>query len=295
MDATTTPSRQSDRSITIGRLGEVNLVTVRGGGGRDEYRRTAAQCRDAPDMYMMVVSKSGNFSFSHPDGVDAIGPSQAIFSDAYQTSTFGAVGDRLNPSETFSLVLPGHLVRPCLCDRERPSSGAVDAQSAAGRLLIGYLELAIRSPPTADEATGRLVRRHLADLFVSATQSIRSGADVELRGGRRAARLRLAMDYILHHLGDVDLNAGRVGRHLAISARRLQIHFEAEGMTFSGFVLEQRLWRMLRDLRDPRCAAMTIAEIAFAAGFGDLSHFNRHIPRRFGDTPSGVRSAGRQG
>jgi transcriptional regulator GlxA family with amidase domain len=40
---------------------------------------------------------------------------------------------------------------------------------------------------------------------------------------------------------------------------------------------------------------LRIIDIAFAAGFSDVSHFNRIFRRRFGDTPSGVRiAAGRE-
>jgi AraC-like DNA-binding protein len=46
-------------------------------------------------------------------------------------------------------------------------------------------------------------------------------------------------------------------------------------------------------LTDPRYAGATVSAIAFAAGFGDLSHFNRNFRRRFGATPSDVREASR--
>ena len=44
-------------------------------------------------------------------------------------------------------------------------------------------------------------------------------------------------------------------------------------------------------LNDSRCLHLAIIDIAFAAGFGDVSHFNRLFRRRFGQTPSGVRAA----
>ena len=44
-------------------------------------------------------------------------------------------------------------------------------------------------------------------------------------------------------------------------------------------------------LTDSRYLQLAIIDIAFAAGFGDVSHFNRMFRRRFGDTPSGVRVA----
>jgi AraC-like DNA-binding protein len=39
---------------------------------------------------------------------------------------------------------------------------------------------------------------------------------------------------------------------------------------------------------------MAIIDIAFTAGFGDVSHFNRMFRRRYGETPSDVRSGSRR-
>jgi AraC-like DNA-binding protein len=67
--------------------------------------------------------------------------------------------------------------------------------------------------------------------------------------------------------------------------------FEAEGKTFSEFVLSQRLAHAHHMLSDPRMTGRTVAAVAFASGFGDLSYFNRKFWERFGATPSDVRSA----
>lgn len=117
-------------------------------------------------------------------------------------------------------------------------------------------------------------------------------ADTSRGRGPRAARLRLAVDYVREHLADAGMNAERVGKHLAISGRAVQMLFEAEGTTFSSFVWEQRLLHAFGQLCDPGYDTLAISQIAYAAGFADLSHFNRCFRRRFGDTPSGVRSGG---
>jgi AraC-like DNA-binding protein len=63
-----------------------------------------------------------------------------------------------------------------------------------------------------------------------------------------------------------------------------------EGVTYTQFVLQHRLDRAFRMLRDQRCAARRISEIAYDVGFGDLSYFNRAFRRRYGATPSEIRS-----
>jgi AraC-like DNA-binding protein len=68
---------------------------------------------------------------------------------------------------------------------------------------------------------------------------------------------------------------------------------ETDGTTFSEYLLLQRLSSVHRKLMDPRFADRTIGAIAFGAGFNDLSYFNRSFRRRFGATPSDVRTAAR--
>ena len=80
-----------------------------------------------------------------------------------------------------------------------------------------------------------------------------------------------------------------------LSPRSVQLLFELEELTFSQFVLEQRLARAHRMLSDPRRAGSTVSTIALAAGFGDLSYFNRSFRRRYGAAPSELRAASTRG
>ena len=79
-------------------------------------------------------------------------------------------------------------------------------------------------------------------------------------------------------------------RH-GVTPRYVHKLFEGEGIPYTQFVLRQRLERAYRRLRDPRFAASSVSAIAYDAGFGDLSYFNRAFRRRYGATPSDVRSA----
>ena len=83
-----------------------------------------------------------------------------------------------------------------------------------------------------------------------------------------------------------------VTAHLGLTPRNLQRLFESEGTTFSEFLLLQRLSRAHRMLTEPRLAQNPVGAIAYDAGFGDLSYFNRSFKRRFGVTPRDVRNDG---
>ncbi len=67
---------------------------------------------------------------------------------------------------------------------------------------------------------------------------------------------------------------------------------EETGSTFSEHVSEHRLRRAWRLLTDPK-SGVTIAEVAYEAGYNDLSHFYRVFRRRFGETPTAARASGR--
>ena len=74
-----------------------------------------------------------------------------------------------------------------------------------------------------------------------------------------------------------------------MTPRYIHMLFDGEGTTFSQYVLAERLACGRRVLLDPRHAHQSIGAIAYASGFGDLSHFNHAFRRRYGATPSEVR------
>ena len=82
-----------------------------------------------------------------------------------------------------------------------------------------------------------------------------------------------------------------IADHLAVTPRYLQRLFEAEGTTFSAFLLAQRLARAYRMLCDSQFSDHPVGAIAHSAGFGDLSYFNRCFRRQHGGTPSDIRQA----
>jgi AraC-like DNA-binding protein len=112
--------------------------------------------------------------------------------------------------------------------------------------------------------------------------------------GVRAARLCAIKADIIDNLARQDLSIGTVAARQGVTPRYVQVLFEDEGTTFSEFVLGQRLVRANRMLTNWRFAGWTITTIAFEAGFGDLSYFNRAFRRLYAASPSEVRAAARR-
>jgi AraC-like DNA-binding protein len=135
----------------------------------------------------------------------------------------------------------------------------------------------------------RAACRHLADLAAHLLEPADHACAAPF-GGPTAARLRAVFDHIAVHLGDPDLSAARVGQRLGLSPRRVQQMLEAVGLSFSTHVRRMRLDEAHRLLSDPGHDHMRIADVAYAAGFRDLSYFNREFRRQFGQKPTAVRS-----
>ncbi len=91
-------------------------------------------------------------------------------------------------------------------------------------------------------------------------------------------------------LTDKDLSLTSFATARGVTVRHLQKLFEAEGRTFSDYVLERRLERARQLLLNTVVTPRPISTIAFDLGFGDLSYFNRTFKKRFGVTPRETRA-----
>jgi AraC-like DNA-binding protein len=167
----------------------------------------------------------------------------------------------------------------------------VPEDSEALRLLKSYVDVLEEDHALARPELCHIVISHVYDLAALALGATGDVAKVAESHGVRAARLRAIKADILKALGDQDLTVTAVATRHGVTPRYVQMLFEGEGTTFSRFLLHQRLARAHHMLCDPRFAERTVSTIAFEAGFGDLSHFNRDFRRRYGESPSDVRAA----
>ena len=159
------------------------------------------------------------------------------------------------------------------------------------RLLGSYVDAAFTDPALAIPQMRQLITAQLCDLVAVTLGATRDATAVAERRGIRAARLGAIKGDIETHLATGDLSPGAVAKRQQISDSYIRKLFENEGTSFSQFVLGRRLERAHRMLTDPHWASRSIASIAFDAGFGDLSYFNRTFKRCYRLTPSEVRDA----
>jgi AraC-like DNA-binding protein len=238
---------------------------------------------DRNDALYMVINRQGSFRVVQEEQQFDLAIGDAAVFDNRHRSEFHC----LEKGETWSLSLPREALRHLVRDIDQTIERHIPASNPALRLLAGYLETLFALD---DIAEPELAGIHIADLVASALGARQDAAAAIEERGVRAARLRNVLDAIAQRAGDPNLDPSQIADGLGMSVRYLHRLLEDSGRTFSEHLLERRLDRAHRLLRDPRLAYRRIGEIAVEAGFSDLSHFNRSFRRRFAETPSEARA-----
>ncbi len=194
-------------------------------------------------------------------------------------------------SEATYITVPAAAMRELVANPQ-DRAGQHVRPGPALRLLDSYLQslttLEQRSSAELDEVIGV----HLLDLMAAAIGPTAGGRSLIADRGLKAVRLQAVLAEIVRRCGDPAFDIGGVARRLGLSRRNVQSLLAETGKSFTEHLTERRLQRARAMLTDPAIRYLRIIDIAFAAGFGDLSNFNRLFRRRFGDTPSGARACG---
>jgi AraC-like DNA-binding protein len=157
------------------------------------------------------------------------------------------------------------------------------------RLLRKYLDVVADDEALAASASQRLIVGHFYDLVALA---LGASSDAKALAADRtvgAVRLAAIKADILANLDDGKLNATMVATRHRLTVRYMHKLFESDGITYSEFVLGERLARAYCLLTNPLHSGRAISTIAFELGFNDLSYFNRTFRRRYSATPTEIR------
>lgn len=263
-----------------------NVAIAAGSRSPAHYRVTHELLKDGRDIIAVSILRSGEASATQfgQELIGGVGSASVLSGTEPSVST-------LNTDGSFITLA---LSRPALAELAPDYAAAfgrpIPADDPALRLLTKYLDAVLAADELAHPDVARSVSAHILDL-VALALGARGGQAEAALGGAKAARLRALKSDVMAMLGNSELSSELVaGRH-GISSRYVRKLFEQEGTSFTAFVLGERLARVRRMLRDPRYAHLTIAQLAHACGFNDISYFNRAFRRQFAATPTDVRES----
>jgi AraC-like DNA-binding protein len=267
--------------MTVKQLPGLNIVWARSSAVRAS--RTRALLADGKDGFAFQWSASPGFGERRGREL-MLGQNDGILIACSEPGVLALPRAHSVVSLTFPREAIGPLVRDVADCAGRP----VPAASPALRLLAGYVEVLRRETAAAPAELQRLAVAHVYDLVALALGAARGAADIDNRDGVRAAHLAAVKDDIVEN-AHTDISIEAVAARHRLSPRHVQRLFEEAGTTFTEFVRDARLERARAMLASPRFRDKRISDIAFDAGFRDLSHFNRWFRARFGASPSDLR------
>jgi AraC-like DNA-binding protein len=192
----------------------------------------------------------------------------------------------------FGLAVPRDALTPRVTNVDSLTMRPISRRAEALRLLMTYLKSALKEGALAAPKLRDAVVSHIHDLAALAI-SERAPLGDSSASAVVAARHSAALDHIAAHFQDPELSLEVVADSQGISPRYLQRLMASSGTSFTDCVNELRLQQAFTLLIESNDSARRISDIALEVGFSDISHFNRLFRARFGDSPRGVRSAGR--
>ena len=273
--------------VSLNMLPGLAMATGRLHGSRN--RRTRTHVEDGTDDAVLIVNLRGPHLVEQRDRELVLGDGEAVLVSAADPSCF----THRPPGDMLAMRFAKARLAPLLQDGHDGYMRRIPSDTQALRLLTNYVAIGWDQPAGASPDLQHVMAGHIYDLIAVMVGANRDAEEAAQGGGLRAARLQAIKQDIGRHLGRPDLSVAALAQRHGCTARLLQRLFEAEGSTFTEYVLAQRLGRAYRMLADPRRRAEKISTVALDCGFGDVSYFNRVFRRRYGAAPSDVRAQAR--
>jgi AraC-like DNA-binding protein len=253
-------------------------------------RITRMPSADEHDDLIVTVAVEGRLSVRQGERVTVLRTGEMAVTRSREASRC----DRDPHSRSIELRIPLHAVAPTARELDPIMVSAISAAEPLA-MLRRYVDGLLDSFGIERPETLNLAVAHVHEIVSYILGAARDGAAAEKARGPAAARLRAIKADIAENICSRELTIVSVAERHQVTPRYVRKLLEGEGVTFSEFVLAQRLARARRMLADPRHDAETISAIAFACGFGDLSYFNRVFRRQYAATPTAIREAARRG
>jgi AraC-like DNA-binding protein len=274
--------------LSLNALPGLLMGTGRIHGSRN--RRTRAHVEDDTDDIGLIVNLRGPHLIEQRDQELVLGDGEAVFVSLSDPSCF----THKPPGDMLVFRFPRAKLAPLAKAISERCMQRIPSDVPALRFLRSYVGIAWDKQMTAAPELQQLVVDHLYDLMALTIGAAQDAAQTAQGRGLRAARLRAIKQDIARNLDQSDLSVATLAKRHGCTPRFVQRLFEAEGTTFTEYVLAQRLARAHRLLIDPRREHDKISVVAYDSGFGDVSYFNRMFRRHYGAAPSDIRAQARQ-
>jgi AraC family transcriptional activator of tynA and feaB len=189
----------------------------------------------------------------------------------------------------FCFAVPRHLLPSGLSERPKLRLASTEMGRALSRTLLSYADLCFSSPTSSTifPTSGA----HIIELISHAPQVLEQQR-AEAIGS--PVLLSMMLEHVRNSFSDPDLSAKSLAFKFHCSERYVHKLFSLTGRPVGEHVNARRIQVCAQRLLNSE-TGKSVSEIAFTAGFRDISYFNRLFKREHGMAPREFRrSAGRK-
>lgn len=190
--------------------------------------------------------------------------------------------------EHITLRLPRSALRSLSNSLAEIVGKPVRSQTFGGELVGRLLTATVRRIPNLPPRATYAYAESIADLIVHAIVQEVASCPRQLRP-TKGYTLAQAKQFILDNLHRDDLSLRMIGDRIGVSPRQVNRLFRAEGTSTGQWIKGMRLERCAATLIDSESVSIALSQVAFDAGFNDISHFCRDFKRRYGLSPGQYR------
>jgi AraC-like DNA-binding protein len=267
-------SQPFDGRISVTPLGHISFSTLAGTPLR--YWCVPGTERFRPDYLRLMINRKGSAIVSQLD-------QEAHFVETGATIFDNRACGATHYAETYTTYaynVPRNLMLAAAPNADAYSARRVQANPRVLHYLVSYTDTVLASGDLRDAVLAGNIGNHMFDLVATLLGPSREAAETASQRGLRTTWLRAILAEIDRNYADPNLSAQTIAVRHGLSRRKVERLMEENGETVSRAVLRRRLAAAAAMLSNPESRDMRISEIAYACGFGELSHFNRYSSAR---------------
>lgn len=184
--------------------------------------------------------------------------------------------------------VPRHRIEGRLTPLNQLMAERINGSIGVGHLASVMLRSALREAQRISAVDANRITNSLLDLLGMSLSGIHARTPTFSRSSQ--STLRRIQRYIEDHLDDEGLSLESIARAHSVSVRYINKLFMREGVSAARWIRMRRLEHCRADLENPEKRDLSVSEIAFSHGFGNISSFNRAFKSRFHVAPTGLRN-----
>ena len=268
-------------SINNFNLENVTLSNLYCEQGFKGHRKNSKRPEARPSTLVLMLVNSGSFKVSHGSKVTSCPQDSLVLFD-----NSGPELEQFPSTELLSVSIPYDAKRNIYRNFKDICGVSIDARVGWPSILKQFIQNLWAERNQLTPSNSRFLLEILDDMIVS---SFKEYSSPTTKVKRHQPCLEDVTEIIDSELSNHELSPLFLAKRMRISKSYLYFIFKAAGISVNKLIIERRLDKCRDDLKNVSLRKMSVTDIAFNAGFRDLSHFCHRFKARYGTSPGKYR------